>query len=199
VLLDVTTAPIAQDLLTDHPSLPELATKVRAACRGVHEGQCNALHSALDAGDALNAAKPLVVGRWGAWLRANCFLSVRTAQLYAQLADHRDEIEAEIERVTDLSLRAARRLIMTKRSESPSAKKATKTKKASELSIDAKLTQILHVALSNGSDGEKLAALARLSARLQSHGRTLHNAALVIASSNEIANALASAKQRRAA
>jgi len=82
----------------------------------MQEAWRNALRLALDAGDALTAAKLQVPeGEWRRWLRANCFLSVRTAELYRQLAAHREQIEAELERVADLSLRAARRLIMVKR------------------------------------------------------------------------------------
>jgi hypothetical protein len=48
---------------------------------------------------------------WKEWLRENCFVSDRTAQLYQQLARHRDDIEAELQHNVELSLRAARRLI----------------------------------------------------------------------------------------
>ena len=56
-------------------------------------------------------AQGRVSSGWKWWLRENCFLSVRTAMLYMQLARHRAEIEAEIERMGELSLRAAIRLI----------------------------------------------------------------------------------------
>jgi hypothetical protein len=96
-------------------SLPQLAAKVRAAHQAMREATRVTLRAVLDAGDALTAAKPQVPeGEWRRWLRANCFLSVRTAELYRQLAANREQIETELERVTDLSLRAARRLI-TKR------------------------------------------------------------------------------------
>jgi Protein of unknown function (DUF3102) len=93
--------------------LNALAAKVRASVRAAQVAACNALHAALDAGDALVTAQEQVpAGEWTRWLRHNCFLSKRTALLYMQLARHRDEIEARLEEIPDLSLRAARRLIM---------------------------------------------------------------------------------------
>jgi Protein of unknown function (DUF3102) len=101
---------------TNTPTTSELnalAAKVRASLREAQIAACNALHAALDAGDALIAAQERVpAGEWTRWIRHNCFLSKRTALLYMQLARHRDEIEARLEEIPDLSLRAARRLIM---------------------------------------------------------------------------------------
>jgi len=98
---------------SNHQGLAELAETIRTGHKAIGAAMRNALRIALDSGDALIEAQGLVpAGQWGRWLRDNCFLSTRTAQLYMQLAEHRIEIEAELERVTDLSLRAARRLIM---------------------------------------------------------------------------------------
>jgi hypothetical protein len=91
--------------------LDELARQVRAALQASRQERCNALHHDLDIGDMLTEAQAQVTTGWKRWLRENCFLSQRTALLYQQLARHRAEIEAEIERVGELSLRAARRLI----------------------------------------------------------------------------------------
>ena len=71
----------------------------------------------MNAGDALIAVKPKVLAlnvSWQRWLRENCLTALSTAQLYIQLAEHRAEIEAEIQRGVELSLRSARRLISTK-------------------------------------------------------------------------------------
>jgi hypothetical protein len=54
-------------------------------------------------------------------------MSVRSALVYQQLANHRDEIEAEIERSGEIGLRAALRLIAKR--ENP--KKPSKPKKSS--------------------------------------------------------------------
>ena len=110
-----------------------LAASVRTGLSKIRTEMRNALRAALDIGDALVAARELVVaktespGAWGRWLRANCFLSVRTAQLYIQLANHRTEIEAEIQRVADLSLRAARRLIAPPKEKTPKPEKLLPT------------------------------------------------------------------------
>jgi hypothetical protein len=92
--------------------LAALALQIRNALQAAQTGMRNALRMSLDAGDALIAAKDQVAeGRWICWLRENCFLSRRSAELYMQLARHRDEIEAELTRGVDLSLRAAARLV----------------------------------------------------------------------------------------
>ncbi len=97
-----------------HRSVPleDLARQIRADLKAVQVAASNALDAALSAGDNLIAAKARVAdGRWKGWLRENCSVAVSTAALYMQLADHRAEIEAEISRAGDLSIRAARRLI----------------------------------------------------------------------------------------
>jgi hypothetical protein len=95
----------------DNESLEELARRVRTSCQAARAAWSNALGHTLDAGDALNEAQNRVSTGWKRWLRENCLLGVSTAQLYQQLARHREEIEAEMARVPDLSLRAARKLI----------------------------------------------------------------------------------------
>ena len=76
----------------------------------------NALAAALDAGDAVLELQHELQGRgigWQSWFREWGYLPLSTAKLYAQLAAHRSDIEAERARVPELSLRAARRLIST--------------------------------------------------------------------------------------
>lgn len=91
--------------------LDELAATVRDELRAAKVALSNALDHVLNAGDALNTAQERVSTNWKSWLRDNCLLGVSTALLYQQLARHRAEIEAEIERIGELSLRAARQLI----------------------------------------------------------------------------------------
>jgi hypothetical protein len=105
------------------PSLDTLAKRIRdaqetieAAHRGLREGRrthlCNALHTALNAGDDLVAAQDQVAARgWSCWLRENCCLRRRTALLYMQLSRSRSVIEAAIDDGKCLSLRAALKLI----------------------------------------------------------------------------------------
>jgi Protein of unknown function (DUF3102) len=92
--------------------LGALAAKVRASLREAQVAACNALHAILNAGDALITAKEQVPdGEWTKWLRANCFMSRRSALLYMQIARHRNKIEVKIKEIPDLSLRAACRLV----------------------------------------------------------------------------------------
>jgi hypothetical protein len=103
------------DTDTDFPAntqdLNELAMRIRDAHRGVQAAGGALLHQAMAAGDALIAAQQKVSSNWKPWLRENCFLSVDTALVYQRLARHREQIEAELGRVGELSLRAALRLI----------------------------------------------------------------------------------------
>ena len=93
-------------------NLTALADRIRIEHEAVQAAMRNGVTHALEAGDGLVQAQSQVpTGKWARWLKENCFLSIRTAQLYMQLAQHRPEIEAEISRAPDLSLRAARRLI----------------------------------------------------------------------------------------
>jgi hypothetical protein len=94
-------------------NLDTLAQRIRTACEEIQDSRVTALRAVLRAGDDLRAAKTQVLpGTWVRWLQDHCFLGVRTAQVYIQLAKHREQIERELDRGADLSLRDARRLIM---------------------------------------------------------------------------------------
>jgi len=95
--------------------------------KDVQKGGAALLHHAMKAGEALNQAQERVSTNWKKWLHNNCFMSVRSALVYQQLAKHRDQIEVEIERAGEISLRAALRLIAKR--ENP--KKRPKAKKPS--------------------------------------------------------------------
>jgi hypothetical protein len=99
--------------------LDALAARIRTALEAARVARSNALDRALDAGDALNMAQSCVSSGWKRWLRTNCFLSPSTALLYQQLARHRSEIEAKIEEIGELSLRAARRLVTKRKPAEP--------------------------------------------------------------------------------
>ena len=114
----------------------ELALVVRDEIHKARMAWSNALGHAMNAGDALIVVQPKVAERginWKKWLRENCLVAVSTAELYMQLAHHRDQIEAELQRGVELSLRAARRLI----SKSPSGDGNTLE---SEVGEDAELS-----------------------------------------------------------
>jgi hypothetical protein len=102
------------DSIQPQVDLERLAAVVRDEIEQARMAWRNALRHAMAAGDALTALQPKVTERglnWKKWLREYCFVSDRTAQLYQQLARHRDEIEAQLRQGVELSLRAARKLI----------------------------------------------------------------------------------------
>jgi len=96
----------------------ELAVIIRDEIQQARKAWSNALGHAMNAGDALIAVQPKVAERgiaWKKWLKENCFIGVSTAQLYQQLARHRDQIETELQVRGELSLRGARQLISSAR------------------------------------------------------------------------------------
>jgi hypothetical protein len=94
--------------------LADLARVICEALKAAHQARRNALRLELKAGDALIEVQERVpAGEFEWWLKHNCSLSVRTAQLYMQLARHRDVVEDAMARNGELSLRAARKLIST--------------------------------------------------------------------------------------
>jgi hypothetical protein len=105
---------LAARVCAAHSAVLTASAYVDAAHKAAQRSAANALAAALDAGDALLELQQALQERgigWEAWLRKWGRLPLSTARFYAQLARHRAEIEAEIERVGELSLRAARRLI----------------------------------------------------------------------------------------
>jgi hypothetical protein len=119
-------APFGADggaLCMDQPKsldLEHLAHEIRKALNASQQAGATVWHRRFEAGEALIAAESQVpAGEWKKWLRANCFLSVRTAFRYVQLARKRDEIEAILAEGKELSLNAAIR-----RFSKPKTKKA---------------------------------------------------------------------------
>jgi hypothetical protein len=98
----------------------ELVTAIRNAYAAVQAARANALARGLDTGDALLKLQETffsgckIPTSWQLRLEEECSIPWSTAKLYMQLARHRDDIEAEMIRVPELSLRAARRLISKK-------------------------------------------------------------------------------------
>jgi len=68
--------------------LPVLAAEIRCAHADVQAAAKTAAECAIAAGKALIEAKQLVKhGEWLPWLRENCALAERTAQLYMKIAE----------------------------------------------------------------------------------------------------------------
>jgi hypothetical protein len=107
---------VQEDRHGEHCSVPleDLARRIRDAHKAVQVATANALAAAFEAGESLIEAKKRVTTGWERWVRENCFLGGSSVRLYVQLAHHRAEIEAEISRAGELSIRAARRLIAKK-------------------------------------------------------------------------------------
>lgn len=115
----------SQELQDDRKALTE-------AVRAAHLAVCSAAQSivreAITAGAALLKLKKLVNhGEFGHYLRRHCELGERTAQIYMQLAQHREVFEANPQRAADLSLRGALRLIGKSSSKSAERTKSAKT------------------------------------------------------------------------
>jgi hypothetical protein len=75
--------------------LTALAKQINDNHSAIVSAAKSAVTKAIAAGEALIAAKAAVPdGTWLRWLKANCIVSERTAQLYMQLAEHKLQIEA---------------------------------------------------------------------------------------------------------
>jgi hypothetical protein len=93
-------------------TLEEHAAEIRRGLQEIQRAMANALALALAVGKRLNIAKDQVPeGKWGRWLRENCFIGHSTAKLYMRLASHQTIIEDELVMTPELSVRAARRLL----------------------------------------------------------------------------------------
>jgi hypothetical protein len=110
------------EIIADNPevNLADVAVTICAELRSENKSGAAVLHHAMAAGDALNKAQANLHKTnltWKQWVRENCFIDWRTARVRQQLANHRAEIEAEIQRVGDyFSIRAALRKITKKKS-----------------------------------------------------------------------------------
>jgi hypothetical protein len=104
--------------------LQQLAAEARDEIRLGDEAGATMLHHYMAAGDAIEKALQRVSGNKKVWLRENGFV-VRTAFLYVRLARHREQIEAEMSRLsTKLSLRAAQKLIGSSKPKESEAKES---------------------------------------------------------------------------
>jgi hypothetical protein len=126
----------------DVPTLAELADRIRVSHKAAQTACANALAHSFSAGEALLEARNHVATGWHLWLRENCFLAASTARLYIQIARHRAEIEAKVQKDSLFSLRAARRLIAAKKPPQTS-KSNPKPAGLSGLMTDSELTKAL--------------------------------------------------------
>ena len=101
------------------PSLPDLATRIRAGHSAVIEAKKNIVRKAIEVGGWLKQAKDspeMKHGQWLPWLKANCpEISERTAQRYMELADNKEPLEEALKlksaAMADLTLAGAVELL----------------------------------------------------------------------------------------
>lgn len=92
--------------------LANLAQRIQAEHQAVIAAVRSTAEHAMAAGDLLIEAKAKVNhGGWQLWLKEHCAFSERTAQLYMRLAGNRTAIESKAQRVADLTLREAIKVI----------------------------------------------------------------------------------------
>jgi hypothetical protein len=191
------------EIITDNPAV-NLAVVAATICTELqNEKKVGAalLHHALAAGDALNLAQANLHKTnltWKQWLRENCFVSVRTAFVRQQLANHRKEIEAEVQRVGDyFSIRAALRKI-TKTKKKSSDRPKLPPDAASFLSIWKKADHQTRVAILDAIGGEGLLGALSQQLRREIERRVLNKHHKASAKTNGKFNEQAAAALRQA-
>jgi hypothetical protein len=96
-------------------SLADLATRIKSLHAQVLDAGKNVVRKAIDAGMALIDAKRQVGhGGWLRWLKENCELSDRTAEVYMQCARNRQKLEPKIATTANMTLHQALREIKPK-------------------------------------------------------------------------------------
>jgi Protein of unknown function (DUF3102) len=94
------------------PTLPDLAARINAEHEEVKKALWHGAEHAIEAGKFLLQAKGTVRrGQWLEWVAANCRFSERTAQLYMLLAQERPLLESKTQRIADLTLSDAIKLL----------------------------------------------------------------------------------------
>jgi hypothetical protein len=89
-------------------SLTDLAARISAEHRASTAAMQRGVEHAIRAGELLIEAKrQLKHGHWLPWLIKHCEMSERTAQLYMRLARAKPELEANPQRVADMTVRGA--------------------------------------------------------------------------------------------
>jgi hypothetical protein len=92
--------------------LADLATRIKSLHAQVLDAGKNVVRKAIEAGVALIDAKRQVGhGNWLRWLRDNCELSERTAEVYMECARNRQKLEAIIAGAANMTLAKALREI----------------------------------------------------------------------------------------
>jgi len=92
--------------------LDTLARQIQDSHKACIGSVRTSLEHAHKTGQLLAQAKKMVPhGKWLPWLREHCQLDVRVAQNYMRIADHYQQIQAELQREPDLTLSRALQLV----------------------------------------------------------------------------------------
>jgi hypothetical protein len=104
-----------QQMKSNADPLADLATRIKTLHAQVLDAGKNVVRKAIEAGVALIEAKRQVGhGNWLRWLRENCDLSERTAEVYMECARNRQKLEAKIAAAANMTLGQALREIKQK-------------------------------------------------------------------------------------
>jgi hypothetical protein len=108
-------ADTVQQMKSNGDPLADLATRIKSLHAQVLDAGKNVVRKAIEAGVALIDAKRQVGhGNWLRWLRDNCELSERTAEVYMECARNRQKLEAKIAAAANMTLHQALREIKPK-------------------------------------------------------------------------------------
>ena len=100
------------DMKSAGDPLADLVTRIKSLHSQVIENGKNVIRKAIDAGNALIDAKRQVGhGNWLKWLKENCELSDRTAEVYMTCARNRQRLETIIAAAANMTLAQALREI----------------------------------------------------------------------------------------
>ncbi len=91
-------------------TLPDLAARINTAHEAVARSFGNSIKHAIEAGILLVQAKEkLAHGQWLPWLKENCSIQERTAQLYMQMSKGEAQLRLKSATLADLTLEDAAR------------------------------------------------------------------------------------------
>ena len=98
----------------------ELPARINDAHEKVKQALRRGAEHAVEAGRLLLQAKATVRhGNWLEWVGANCKFSERTAQLYMRLAEEAPRLESKTQRIADLTVNDAIKLLEPLKIEEP--------------------------------------------------------------------------------
>ncbi|HET8920930.1 MAG TPA: DUF3102 domain-containing protein [Xanthobacteraceae bacterium] len=152
--------------MTEEPrSLKQLASEINRAYQQIIDGEKKSIEYATEIGEMLIAAKKQhgEHGKWLDWLKAECpNIAETTATLYMRIAKNGDKLAAEAEangqRVADLTIRGAARLLAKPKNDGAPRSSRSRTK-ASDEPVQSAVSPDLPSLLMNVGADELVTAL----------------------------------------